>query len=86
MLSLPLHSVLVVQHTASYYDLTVGSLCTLSAFSLEPPFETSLPIGVPTSVTVRHMYTATAAAAPDYGGPTSATSKGNARGKQAVYI
>ena len=37
-------------------------------------------------VTVRHMYTATAAAAPDYGGPTSAISKGNARGEQAMYI
>ena len=44
-------------------------------------------------VTVRHMYTATAAAAPDYGGPTSdyggstsAISKGNARGERAMYI
>jgi hypothetical protein len=50
VLSLPLHSVLAVQHTASYYDLTIGSLCTLSASSLEPPFESSLPLGVSTSL------------------------------------
>jgi hypothetical protein len=37
-------------------------------------------------VTVRHMYAAAAAAAPNYGGPTSTTSKGNARGEQAMYI
>jgi hypothetical protein len=37
-------------------------------------------------LTVRHMYAATAAAAPNYGGPTSAISKGNARGEQAMYI
>jgi hypothetical protein len=37
-------------------------------------------------VTVRHMYTATAAAAPNHEGSTSATSKGNARGEWAMYI
>jgi hypothetical protein len=36
-------------------------------------------------VTVRHMHAATAAAAPDYGGPTSTISKGNTRGEQAMY-
>ena len=37
-------------------------------------------------VTVRHMHAATAAAAPDHEGSTSATSKGNTRGEQAIYI
>jgi hypothetical protein len=37
-------------------------------------------------VTVRHMHTATAAAAPDHEGSTSATSNGNARGEWAMYI
>jgi hypothetical protein len=32
------------------------------------------------------MHAATAAAAPDYGGLTSAISKGNTRGEQAMYI
>jgi hypothetical protein len=50
MLSLPMHSVPVVQHTASYYDLTIGNLCTLSTSSLELPFESSLPLGVPASL------------------------------------
>jgi hypothetical protein len=36
-------------------------------------------------VTVRHMHAATAAAGPDYGGPTSTISKGNTRA-QAMYI
>jgi hypothetical protein len=35
---------------------------------------------------VRHMYAATAAAAPNYRDLTSAISKGNARGEQAMYI
>jgi hypothetical protein len=35
---------------------------------------------------VRHIHAATAATAPNYGGLTSAISKGNARGKQAMYI
>jgi hypothetical protein len=37
-------------------------------------------------VTVRHMHAATAAAAPDHEGSTSATSKSNTRGEQAMYI
>jgi hypothetical protein len=37
-------------------------------------------------VTVRHMYAATAATALNYKGPTSVISKGNAKGKQAMYI
>ena len=35
---------------------------------------------------VRHMYAATAATPPNYGGLTSAISKGNTRGEQAIYI
>ena len=38
------------------------------------------------AVTVRHMYAATAASALNYRGPTSAISKSNARGEQAIYI
>jgi hypothetical protein len=38
------------------------------------------------SVTARHMHTAAAASAPDHGGSTSPISKGNAGGKQAMYI
>jgi len=37
-------------------------------------------------VTVRHMCAATAAAAPNYRGPTSAISNGNTKGEQAMYI
>jgi hypothetical protein len=40
----------------------------------------------PPPVTVRHMYAATIASAPDYGGLTSPISKGNARGEQAMCI
>jgi hypothetical protein len=43
-------------------------------------------VSTPPRVTVRHIYAATAAAAPDYRGSTSTTSKGNARGEQAMYI
>jgi hypothetical protein len=32
------------------------------------------------------MYAVTVAAAPDYGGPKSAISKGSARDEQAMYI
>jgi hypothetical protein len=32
------------------------------------------------------MHAATTPAAPDYGGSTSAISKGNTRGEQAMYI
>jgi hypothetical protein len=37
-------------------------------------------------VTVRHMHAATTATAPNYRGPTTVISKGNARGEQAMYI
>jgi hypothetical protein len=46
----------------------------------------NLPLRKLVIVTVRHMYAATAAAAPDHEGSTSATSKGNTRGEQAMYI
>jgi hypothetical protein len=46
----------------------------------------SLPPISELSVAVRHMYAATAAAASNYGGPTSTISRGNTRGEQAMYI
>jgi hypothetical protein len=51
------------------------------------PFVRQVELACPGPVTVRHMYVATTALAPDYGGSASPISKGNATGEQGnVYI